>query len=587
MMKRLLALLPALATVFTLTACGKKEPQKTQTKEPVDQAAAAQIRSAVSLLIDRNYIVEQIAQGGQEPAASYVAMGMTDADGSQFYQNANGGSGYYDVSPEAYGENYGKAIDILSRYYTYDETTGKFSDFPTLTFLYNTDENHKAVGEYLQSVLGAVGIPVNLENQEWNTFLSTRKNGGYSIARNGWVADFNDPICFLDMWTSDSGNNDIGLGKQDHSTVTGYGLDLTAYGYDISVKDGTWAQTYDVLIRTVKSSTDREARYAMMHLAEDMLMGTGCVMPLYYYTDLYMLSSSVMGFYSNPLGYKYFQHTTVGGRGDAISVCLASEPESLDPALNSTVDGGTLLCHLFAGLAKWERGSEGEPVIVPDCAEALPGGVSNSDGSVTYTYTLREGLKWSDGRALTAGDFVYAWNRGASDALGADYGYMFEPIRGYGSEELEVRAVDDRTLTVTLSTPIPYWEELLAFPAYFPVRQDIVQHNEAWATEPDTYVCNGAYTMTGWQHDSLITLEKNGNYHDADGVSMQTVRFFLSDDTNNMLTNYKNGTWQLIDNVPTNEIGRLKSQYPQEFFTVGQIGTYYLCWNINMDLSPK
>lgn len=71
--------------------------------------------------------------------------------------------------------------------------------FPTLTYLYNTNDNHKAIGEYLQAALAAAGITMNLENQEWNTFLETRKTGDYSIARNGWFADYNDPISFLDM----------------------------------------------------------------------------------------------------------------------------------------------------------------------------------------------------------------------------------------------------------------------------------------------------------------------------------------------------------------------------------------------------
>jgi len=160
-------------------------------------------------------------------------------------------------------------------------------------------------------VLAGVGITVNLSNQEWNTFLNTRKNGDYFMARNGWLADYNDPICFLDMWVSNSGNNDIQYGKDAHAGLAMYSLDLTPYGVDVQVENGTWAQTYDVLINAIKSCTDNANRYAMMHIAEDMLMATGCVVPLYFYTDIYMLDDSVEGFYSNPLGYKYFMHCTV------------------------------------------------------------------------------------------------------------------------------------------------------------------------------------------------------------------------------------------------------------------------------------
>ena len=296
--------------------------------------AKAEIRNAITLLFDRNYIVNDVAQGGQVPASSFVAMGMTEPDGSEFYKNAghnDGYIGYYKVDEASLEENFNAAVEVLKKYYTFDEATGKFTDFPTMTYLYNTSDAHKAIGEYLQSALDAVGITMNMENQEWATFLNTRKAGDYSIARNGWVADYNDPICFLDMWTTASGNNDVQFGKGDHADVKNYSIDLTPFGLDTKVENGTWAETYDVLISAIKACTDPETRFAMMHVAEDMLMActdpetrfammhvaedmlmeTGCICPIYYYTDLFMISDSVDGFFSNPLGYKYFMYTTV------------------------------------------------------------------------------------------------------------------------------------------------------------------------------------------------------------------------------------------------------------------------------------
>ncbi|MBQ9765966.1 MAG: peptide ABC transporter substrate-binding protein, partial [Lachnospiraceae bacterium] len=279
---------------------------------------------------------------------------------------------------------------------------------------------------------------------------------------------------------------------------------------------------------------------------------------------------------------------------DTLAVCLASEPDTLDPARNSAVDGATMVAHLFSGLAKWSQDANGNLVIVADAAEELVEGVKNADGTVTYTYTLKEGLKWSDGQPLKASDFVYAWNRAASVELAADYCYMFELVDGYADiwaenppadAKLNVVATDDRTLVVTITNAVSYWNELLAFPTYYPVREDVVK-NEAWATDPSTYVCNGPYKMTAWEHNSLITLEKNENYHDADSVTMKKLEFYLSDDSNNMLTNFQNGTWLLIDDVPTNEIANLKTTYPNEFVIAGQIGTYYVCWNVNENILP-
>ena len=195
-------------------------------------------------------------------------------------------------------------------------------------------------------------------------------------------------------------------------------------------------------------------------------------------------------------------------------------------------------------------------------------------------------MKWSNGDEVKASDFVNSWNRAASAELGADYGYMFEVVKGYGTDKLDAVADDAaRTITVTISNPIAYWNELLAFPTYYPVHSS-AYNNEAWATEPATYICNGPYTISAWEHNSVITLKKNANYHDAANVKMGEIKMFLSDDANNMLSNFKNGSWLLIDDVPTNEIANLKTEYANEFVIAGQIGTYYVCWNINEDLLP-
>lgn len=283
---------------------------------------------------------------------------------------------------------------------------------------------------------------------------------------------------------------------------------------------------------------------------------------------------------------------------DTISVCIASEPESIDPARNSTVDGATMIIHMFSGLAKWEQDKDGKPVLKADLAEKLVDGVENPDGTYTYTYKLREGAKWSDGKPVKAGDFVFSWNRAVSRSLAADYSNMFQIIKGYddiwpeGDAEpvegakLDVTAVDDRTLQVVLKNKVSYWNELLAFPTYLPVREDIVS-DEKWATSPDKYVTNGAYKLKAWKHNSVITLEKNDDFIDAKNITMKTIKFYLSDDTNNQLTNFKNGDWQMIDAMPTNEIENLKKDYKDEFHIADQLGTYYVAWNVNRKILPE
>lgn len=282
----------------------------------------------------------------------------------------------------------------------------------------------------------------------------------------------------------------------------------------------------------------------------------------------------------------------------SLDVCLASEPDTLDPALNSSVDGATMLSHLFSGLAKYAQKPDGTLEIVPDAAETLPEGVENADGTVTYTYTLRDNLKWSDGVAVKAADFAFAWQRAASVELFADYSYLFEVIDGYNEmweldeydrpvnpeATLNVSAPDDKTLVVTLNSDVAYWNELLAFPAFFPVREDVAA-DSAWADSPEAYVCNGLYTLEGWEHDSLITLKKNENHPDADNVTMDTIRFWLSADSAANYDRFINGSLQFIDDVP--DIAAAKTAYPEEFHTAGQLGTYYACWNVNEEILPS
>ena len=550
------------------------------------EAAQAEIRRAIGLLFDRTYICEQIAQADQIPASTFVCQGVGEPDGSDFMQNAGrgNGTGYYDAGQEALGSNFEQAMEILKKYYPYDEASGTISGFPTLTYLYNTNESHKAIGEYLQSALAGIGITMNMENQEWATFLNTRKDGNYSIARNGWIMDYTDPICMLDMWTSGSGNNDVQFGKGAHKDLAMYSLDLTKWGYDTVVENGTWAETFDVLIDTINKCSDQPKRFEMMHYAEDILMETGCLCPLYYYTNPYLLNKDVEGFYVTPLGFSHFEGCTVAGAGDSINVTYGSEPDTLDPALNSAVDGATTLVHTFAGLAKWELQADGSYKIAPECAQEMVQGVENEDGTVTYTYTLRDGLTWSDGQPLTAKDFEFAWKRAASEELGADYGEMYSVVVGYPND-LAVTAKDDKTLEVTTTNLIAYWDELMAFPVFYPVREDVVS-NEAWATDPSTYICNGPYSITGWDHNSKITLTKRADYWDAANIVMNEINWFLSDDANTNLANWENGDWHFIDDIPTNEMARVKEQYADQYVVAPYAGTYYVCWNVNENILP-
>jgi oligopeptide transport system substrate-binding protein len=176
-------------------------------------------RKALSLLIDRKYLVENVTKGGQTPANGFVSSGLLDPDGKTEYIANNGfnhdGKGYYSTAAADQDANQTKAVEMIkSLGFTYDDTNKVFTDIPAFEYLYNTSSGHKAIAEYLQAAFKKYGITMNLSNEEWATFLTTRKKGEFSVARNGWLCDYNDPITLLDMWTSDSGNNDAQFGKE-------------------------------------------------------------------------------------------------------------------------------------------------------------------------------------------------------------------------------------------------------------------------------------------------------------------------------------------------------------------------------------
>ena len=277
--------------------------------------------------------------------------------------------------------------------------------------------------------------------------------------------------------------------------------------------------------------------------------------------------------------------------GGDLMVCIASDPETIDPARNSTVDGATILENVFSGLYAWDVNASGAQIIVPDCAEAIVEPVEIAGGKYQYVITLKPGLKWSDGQDLKASDFIYAWNRAVDPATLADYQYIFDVIDGYDEDEpaLNISCDDDaRTITVATSAYCAYFNQLLAFPTYFPVRKDIVEANpDAWATNVNTYISNGAFKISDWVVGSHITFVPNEYYWNAGEVKLNSLTFALSDDNDAMFANFENGTYQLIRNLPVSQIPILKeTRLNDDFFIGDYIGTYFLEFNAETSLKP-
>lgn len=309
------------------------------------------------------------------------------------------------------------------------------------------------------------------------------------------------------------------------------------------------------------------------------------------------------------------ESTAPVAEGFNLNVNIASEPQTIDPALNSAVDGAIMTGHMFEGLYRWANSGENvEGVTNCGLAELVPGQAESyektegENGEVIYTFHLRDGIKWSDGKDVTAGDFVYSWRRLATPETAADYCYMIDMVKGYAEinggipetdaegkvvldEEgnpvikeyadpttLGVEAPDDKTFVVTLTYDCPYFLEICAFPAAFPVREDVVSANpDEWTYDVATYLSNGAYKMKSWTHNSEIVMEKNPEYYDYDKLGPDTITFKLMDDANAMLTAFEAGELDFIEDMPVDDIPSLLAN--GDLNIVPYIGTYYVCYN--------
>lgn len=260
-----------------------------------------------------------------------------------------------------------------------------------------------------------------------------------------------------------------------------------------------------------------------------------------------------------------------------LTVQNGSEPASLDPnALNSN-DSMTIALHMFEGLAKYSKDGKGV-----ELGQAKDYKVS--DDGLTYTFTLRDDIYWTDGKPVVAGDFVYSWQRLVSG--GYDNSYFIDMVLNSveiqngqkDKSELGVKALDDKTLEVTLKAPCAYFIEIVAGAVTSPLRQDIIEANgDTWYTNPATYIGNGAYKLDEWTNQEKIVMTANDKYYDYANLGPSKITFMLMDDDNATLAAFESGDLAFAATFPPEEIDRLKEA---GLFQVAPVaGTYYVLVN--------
>ncbi|WP_110114581.1 peptide ABC transporter substrate-binding protein [Bacillus sp. CGMCC 1.16541] len=275
------------------------------------------------------------------------------------------------------------------------------------------------------------------------------------------------------------------------------------------------------------------------------------------------------------------------GSGDAkqeLRLNIKTEPFSLHPGLANDSTSGAVLRQTFEGLT---RIKDGEP------ENAIAEDVQMSEDGLTYTFKLRD-AKWTNGDAVTAQDFEYAWKWVLDAKNESDYAEQLYYLKGgeaahkgEGSlDDVGVKAVDEKTLEVTLEHPTAYFLELTAFYTYYPVNSKIAQENDKWYTDAgDAYVTNGPFKMTEWSHNDKIVLEKNADYWDADAVKLEKVDMFMINDNNTELSMFDNGELDWAGNptgaLPVEAIPQLKDEGKLNISV--KTGTYMYKFNTQVE----
>ena len=265
---------------------------------------------------------------------------------------------------------------------------------------------------------------------------------------------------------------------------------------------------------------------------------------------------------------------------DELTVNLGYELESIDPALNDETYGFIYINHAFEGL------------LTKDINGKIVGGSSDkweiSEDKLKYTFYIREDAKWSDGKKLTAYDFVYSYRRVVDPKTASPIAYLMYYIKNAKDintgkkpiESLGITAVDENTLTIGLENPTLYFEDILSSGGcYMPVREDIInKYGDDWTWKPESYIGNGAYKMTERKPDELIAFELNTNYWDYKNQVAKKINFVLIADEYISLNAVRTGDVDFSINAPP--IGEIESLIKENLMAVSDIiGVYYLDLN--------
>lgn len=260
-----------------------------------------------------------------------------------------------------------------------------------------------------------------------------------------------------------------------------------------------------------------------------------------------------------------------------------AEPDTLDPQKATGQWENNILGDMFMGLMTED--SKGEPLY--GMAESY----TVSDDGLVWTFKLRPGIVWSDGVPVTAGDFVFAYQRINSAATSSQYASLTHVIKNAAGvlagtippDQIGARAIDDATLELTLEHPASYLPQLLMHYALYPVpKHAIEKFGDDWV-KPGNYVSNGAYTLAEWRPNEFVRVVKNPKFFDAANVKIDEVVYYSQEDQLANVKRFRAGETDISQGIPGQQIDELRRSMPDKVRIAPYIANWYITFNLTED----
>lgn len=501
------------------------------------------VRKALSLAIDRSYIVNQVNLVRQMPASGLVPFGMKLSTGKDFRDAAGN-----------YGIKVNQADVETAQKLLADAGFPKGEGFPELTILYNESDSHKEIAEAIQQMwVTNLGVQSKLVAQEWSDYVDSREKGSYPVIRYGWSGEYNDPLTFLEIFESGSSDNFT------HWTN----------------------ESYDALIDKSKYASGKK-RDDILLSAEKMIMDESLAIPLYYFSKNFQIQNDVKKWYLSNNGLFYFGET-IAPNG-LLKWNMRYGIDTLNPFDASSENSKQIINQTFEGLMRNDATG-----LKPAAAKSY---TISPDGT-TYTFKIRDNAKWSDGKPVTAYDFEYAWKRAIDPNLASQDGYKLFCVEGAAKyylgegsiKDVGIKALDAKTLRVVLFEPTPQFLDLTTSSGLMPLRKDIVSKNpDSWSLNPKLAVSNGPFKLKKFTEGDRIALEPNKYWWNSKACKLKEIQAFFIDPeeagTDQLALNaFKTGKVNLNE-VFTPETIEQIAETDKTFKTITLNTNYYYMFNV-------